>query len=244
MVPAAPTGYTRWVPDLQQTPEARVAVRGSAGVLIAGAASLVGVLVLLAAEGRWEPVENLDTGVAGSLHDAVRDHPSAVRALDVIAQVCGPAVFRVTVAVVAVVLWTRGWRRLAAWCLATVTFGGIVGVAMKYAVARARPVLPDPVAVAPGYSFPSGHALTSALCCGILLVAAAVTHTYARQVAALSVVLVAVTGLDRVALGVHFVSDVLAGWFTAGAIVLGGLAAVRLDRLRFRRRSAVGTTAA
>jgi membrane-associated phospholipid phosphatase len=230
----------------QMPPEARVAMRSMAGVLAGGAASLAGVLVLLLAEGRWDPIEDVDVGVATALHDAVRDHPNIVSALDVVAKVCGPGVFRAAVVLAAIVLWVRGWRRLAAWCGAVVVLGGLIGVGMKYAVARARPVLPDPVAAAPGYSFPSGHALTSALCCGILLVVAAVTASRAvqRAGAAAAAVLVLLTGFDRVALGVHFTSDVLAGWCTAGAVVLGGLGAVHLDRLRFRRRSRVGTTAA
>jgi membrane-associated phospholipid phosphatase len=225
-------------------PEARAAVRGTAGVLIAGAASLAGVLVLLITEGRWDPVQDLDHSVAGALHNAVRDRPAIVHALDVIAVVCGPAVFRTAVVAVSVVLWVQGWRRLAAWSTAVMVAGGIVGVAMKYAVGRARPILPDPVAVAPGYSFPSGHALTSALCCGILLVVAAATTGKVKTAAIAAGALVALTGFDRVALGVHYTSDVLAGWCTAAAIVLGSLHTARLARLRFRRKAPAGTTAA
>jgi membrane-associated phospholipid phosphatase len=221
----------------QLTPEARVAARGIAGVLIAGAASLAAVLGLLVAEGRWRPLERLDTGVAGHLHGAVVGHPTEIRTLQVLAVVLEPGVFRVAVAVVGVFLWVRGWRRLAIWSWVVAAVGGLVGVLMKYAVARARPVLPDPVAAAAGYSFPSGHALNSALCCGVLLVVAGVVlGPRAQRWCWLAAgVLVAVTGFDRVALGVHFVSDVVAGWAVAGAVVLGSLVAVRYERLRFRR---------
>jgi undecaprenyl-diphosphatase len=228
----------------EMPPEATVAVRGMAGVLAAGAVSLAGILALLAAEGRWDPVEDLDVSVATALHNAVRDHPAVVHALQVVAVVLGPGVFRTVVGLVAVALWVRGWRRLAAWCVAVAAVGGLIGVGMKYAVARARPVLPDPVAAASGYSFPSSHALNSALCCGILLVVAIVAAPEARwQAVAIGAPLVVLVGFDRVALGVHFTSDVLAGWCTAGAVVLGALGAVRLDRLRFRRRARPGTQA-
>jgi membrane-associated phospholipid phosphatase len=224
-------------------PEAAVAVRGTAGVLAAGGVSLAGALILLAAEGRWDPLQDLDVSVATNLHEAVRDHPAVVRALDVIALVGEPTVFRVLVVVTVIVLWARGWRRLAAWCAAVMAVGGLVGVGMKYAVARARPVLPDPVAAASGYSFPSSHALNSALCCGALLVALAATNRRVKPAALAAAVVVALVGFDRIALGVHFTSDVIAGWFTAGAVVLGALAGVHLDRLRFRRRSRSGTPA-
>ena len=225
-------------------PEARVAARGVAGVLIAGAVSLAGVLGLLVAEGRWTPLERLDTGVAGDLHRAVAGHPTAIRTLKVLAVALEPGLFRLAIALVAVVLWVRGWRRLAAWAVAVAAVGGLVAVLMKYVVARARPVLPDPVAAAGGYSFPSGHAANSALCCGILLVVAhyLLAHRGRRLAWAAAAVLVLVTGFDRVALGVHFVSDVVAGWFVAGVIVFGGLVAVRPERLTFRRSTHRETT--
>jgi undecaprenyl-diphosphatase len=217
--------------------EARVAVRGTAGALVAGAVSLAGVLALLLAEGRWEPLERLDTGAAADLHRALVGHPIAIRTLDVLAVALAPNVFRVAVGVVAVVLWVRGRRRLAAWAVAVMAVGGLLGVALKYAVARARPVLPDPVAAAGGYSFPSGHALNSALCCGILL---ALGHRLLGRRAwawawAAAAVLVLVTGFDRVALGLHFVSDVVAGWFVAGTVIFGSMSAVRREWLMFRR---------
>jgi len=218
-------------------PETEVAARGSAGVLAAGAVSLAGVLGLLLAEGRWEPLERLDTGVAGSLHRAVLGHPDAVRALRLVETALQPNAFRLLIAVVAGLLWVSGRRRLAVWSAVVTALGGLLGLLMKIAVARVRPVLPDPVAVAGGYSFPSGHALNSALCCGILLVVLAETGSrWLRPAMLAAAVVVLGIGLDRVALGVHFVSDVVAGWFVAGAVVFGGLLAVGPWRLKFRRR--------
>jgi membrane-associated phospholipid phosphatase len=231
----------------QQMPaEARVAARGTVGVLVAGAVSLAGVLGLLVAEGRWRPLERLDTRVAGDLHRAVAGHPAMIRALDWLAVAMQPGVYRAAIGLVAVVLWVRGWRRLAVWAVVLAAVGGALGALLKYAVARARPVLPDPVAAAGGYSFPSGHALNSALCCGILLV---IAHRLLGRraftlAAAVAAVLVLVTGLDRIALGVHFVSDVVAGWFVAGTVVFGGLVAVRPERLTFRRAKRGGSAGA
>jgi undecaprenyl-diphosphatase len=224
-------------------PETEVAARGSAGVLAAGAVSLVGVLGLLLLEGRWEPLERLDTGVAGSLHRAVLGHYRTVRALQFVETALQPNAFRVLIAAVAVLLWVSGRRRLAVWSAVVAALGGLLGLLMKIAVARVRPVLPDPVAVAGGYSFPSGHALNSALCCGILLVVLAETDSrWLRPAVLAAAVVVLGVGFDRVALGVHFVSDVVAGWLVAGTVVFGGLLAVGPWRLRFRRHAPRGST--
>ncbi len=95
--------------------------------------------------------------------------------------------------------------------------GGILGVLLKLLVDRARPAFPEPVAHASGYSFPSGHALNSMLGVGVLLLVFLPvlrgTGRIIAYVAGAAVVLL--TGYDRVALGVHYVSDVLAGWVVA-----------------------------
>ena len=49
-------------------------------------------------------------------------------------------------------------------------------------------------------------------------------------------VLVLLTGFDRIALGVHYVSDVVAGWFAAGAVLAG--TTVAFGAWRGRQREA------
>ena len=110
-------------------------------------------------------------------------------------------------------------RRRASWLGATMAVGGGLDPVLKDAVARPRPVFEHPVALAAGYSFPSGHALTTMLlaACIVLL-----THGPARGrplrkglVWAGAVLVILITGADRVGLGVHYVTDVLAGWLAA-----------------------------
>src|SRR4029077_4637641 len=74
-------------------------------------------------------------------------------------------------------------------------------------------VLPDPVSTAPGLSFPSGHALGASIgCCLLLLITLRFLPRGARVVAVVAAALiVGLVALARVVLGVHFVSDVLAG---------------------------------
>ena len=162
-----------------------------------------------------------------------------MHALDVLAIALDPWVFRAAVVAVAIWLWRRGATRLAIWAALTMVIGGVLGVVLKLIVARARPALPNPVAHASGYSFPSGHALNSFLCVGILiLVFLPVLRPAGKAVAyAVGAALVLLTGYDRVALGVHYVSDVLAGWGCALAVIAGTAAAFEIWRREHGRPS-------
>jgi undecaprenyl-diphosphatase len=99
---------------------------------------------------------------------------------------------------------------------------------VKAVMARARPDILDPLVVEHGFSFPSGHATLSMTAYGVLAVLVMRTRL-PRAVRAVIVValgtLVALIGLSRVWLGVHFPTDVLAGW-TTGAVVVAGYAAL------------------
>jgi undecaprenyl-diphosphatase len=108
--------------------------------------------------------------------------------------------------------------------LGAVTIGiATIGVeAVKAAVARTRPEILEPVIVERGFSFPSGHATLSMTAYGILaiLIGRSRLPTPAKVlVEAIAAVVVGLVGLSRVWLGVHYPSDVLAGWI-AGAVVV------------------------
>lgn len=208
----------------QSTPaQARLAVRLAVGAALSGALTVPFLGLLLLVEGRNERLEALDLGIAAELHAWALGHPVAVRVLLFLQEALSPNTFRVLVLVTAVVLWRSGARRLAVWAVVTTAAGALLGVVLKLLVHRARPSFPDPVALAGSYSFPSGHALGSFLGAGVLLVIALpVLRRRGRAVAwTAAVAVVGLTGFDRVALGVHYVSDVLAGWAAAGALLAG-----------------------
>jgi membrane-associated phospholipid phosphatase len=98
---------------------------------------------------------------------------------------------------------------------------------LKVAIHRPRPTLPSAIAHAPGGSFPSGHALTAVVGTSlIVLILLPLLRGAWRWVAwAAAVVVSLLSGTCRVLLGVHFVSDVLAGWVLGAAIVVGTTAA-------------------
>lgn len=192
-----------------------------AGLASVVAAPALGLLLLV--EGRYPRLEQLDRGVADSLNAWALQHDGVVAWLTFLQAALGPSTFRVLVLVAAVALWRAGSRRLAVWAVVTTVSGAVLGVLLKQLVQRARPAFPDPVAAAGSFSFPSGHAVGSFLGAAVLLLIALPVLRRAGRAAAwaLAVGVVLVTGFDRIALGVHFVSDVLAGWFVAAAVLVG-----------------------
>jgi membrane-associated phospholipid phosphatase len=202
----------------------RLALGALAGVLVAVPLALL----VLAVRTGWAPVRQLDRGVADGLHGWAAQHPLVVAFFKAIAVMFDPWTFRIAVLVLVVVLLRRGARRLAWWAAVTMTVGSVLGFVLKLAVARARPSFATPEAGAPGFSFPSGHALNSAVGTLVLLLVLSpvLPGVRARILARLiGALVVLVTGFDRVALGVHYLSDVVAGWLVAVALVAGTVAA-------------------
>ncbi len=101
----------------------------------------------------------------------------------------------------------------------------LLNLGAKQLFARARPTLWESIAPESSFSFPSGHAMGSmTLACVLVLLA---WHTRWRwPVLAVSAIFVALVGLSRVYLGVHYPSDILAGWTAALVWTVGMYALV------------------
>jgi undecaprenyl-diphosphatase len=141
------------------------------GAAVAGVVGLPFTFLLGLVATNWEPLHRFDTSVADAATTWLVDHPRIVDLLELVAVVFAPMTFYISAAIAAAWLWIRGARRLAAWVAVAAATGSALGVLMKTTVERGRPYIEDPLAHAPGYSFPSGHALNSALGCAILLLA-------------------------------------------------------------------------
>ncbi|GAA1987102.1 phosphatase PAP2 family protein [Catenulispora subtropica] len=203
------------------------------------AAALAG-LIAVAVESAWDPFRELDRRTATALHDHAAGHPLVIKTLIRVSEVGGPTPFRVLIAVVAVFLWIRGARRLALWAASTMVAGAVLDIGLKTLVDRARPHLPNPFAHAPGASFPSGHALTSALACGILvlLLLPLVGRAGTVVVWTVAAVVVFAVGYSRVALGVHWVTDVVGAWLLAVALLAATVSAFQTWRVEHGLRPA------
>ncbi|MGN6088617.1 MAG: phosphatase PAP2 family protein [Actinomycetales bacterium] len=223
--------------DPQARPTPTVWARLGAAVLVLVAVVAPFLLILLAVELRWPPLEHLDTGVAHSLHTVAASHPALVTFLVWVQQVLHPDVLRVLGVALVVWLWLRRERLVALWVAVALTVGGVLGLVLKLVVRRARPVLDDPVSSAPGYSFPSGHALNSCLAVAVALVVLLpmVGLAWRWVLIVTGVALVLLVGFDRVGLGVHYVSDVVGGWVLALAVVAATLKAIPAALPRHRR---------
>src|SRR5690606_35884340 len=110
------------------------------------------------------------------------------------------------------------WRRrvhLAVYLAGTALLGGGVNLVVKHLVDRERPIgtFDEPVASAAGPSFPSGHAMISTVAYGALLLTLLPLVPERRRslVVAATALLVAAIGFTRLALGVHWVTDVVGG---------------------------------
>ncbi|MGN9840020.1 phosphatase PAP2 family protein [Nonomuraea sp. H19] len=186
------------------------------------------------------PVDGLDAEAARNLHEYALAHPDVTRFLIVWTDLFGPWPWRLAVIAYAAWLLYKGALRLAAWAVTTVTVGGLLGLALKIIVARARPHLPDPVALAPGDSFPSGHAVNVTLGAGVIvLLVLPMLPRWGRAVAwAVACFLVLSVGYTRIALGVHWVSDVAAGIVLGAAVIAATAAAFETWRRDQGRRPA------
>lgn len=118
--------------------------------------------------------------------------------------------------------------------LAAVT-GGIIGSHfLKAGFERPRPDLVPHRAVVSSASFPSGHSMQAAatyLTLGVLLARVQKRRRLKIYILALAAFLTFLVGLSRVYLGVHWPTDVLAGWTAGGAwAILCWAVALRLQR--------------
>lgn len=114
----------------------------------------------------------------------------------------------------------NGKRHMALYLVASVCSGEGMDALLKDMFHRARPDLVPYLDVFSGASFPSGHSMMSALTyltIGALLARSTPRKRLKAYFLCVSILLTLAVGVTRVYLGVHWPTDVLAGW-TAGAI--------------------------
>jgi undecaprenyl-diphosphatase len=113
--------------------------------------------------------------------------------------------------------YLKGWRLSATLLLVSTVGGFLLTTFLKGVFERARPELFDSGYTAPFYSFPSGHAAIAVGFYGTLtLILAYRLRGFARWAVAIGgVLLVLLIGFSRLYLGVHYPTDVLAGFLAA-----------------------------
>ncbi|GIG91584.1 phosphatase PAP2 family protein [Plantactinospora endophytica] len=202
------------VSDVLRRPLGHFAERSLAGwALVAASGVGFGVLLLLVRL-HWEPLHAADHESAAWFNRVVSGNDGLVTVLRAITSLGGRPImiWLVTIAVVGLLIRRQG--RLAVYLIVTGLGALLLDPSLKELVGRLRPVVDIPVASAPGNSFPSGHALGSIVAYGALLLVflPAMRRGWRRVATAVVIAVVVAVGLTRIALGVHYVSDVLAGW--------------------------------
>ena len=210
-------------------------------VVVAGFSA--SVVVLLAADGhRPRPIDR------DLLRRAVRLRSPAIETMARGISHLGDPVYLTVLAVVAGLLLWRRWRSPGDGVvpLAALLLGSIIEVTLKRVVGRPRPPIRLHLVPETNPSFPSGHVTgTASLCFAVaLLLVPRLHHPVARGAALVGGgVLALLVGAARVLLGVHWPTDVVAGWFLglacAATTVLATEIAVAEHRSR-RRGSSVG----
>ncbi len=189
---------------------------------LVAAALFVAVLLLVAAQAEF--VIRTDHSVAADLHHYALRHHAFTTLMRAVSDLHKTAVWFVVMALVAGWLLLRRLQRLALFVVVTVLGSSLLNNVVKLLVNRARPHLSDPVAVAGGKSFPSGHAQAAIVGYGVLL--AVFLPIIPRRWRGLAVgvgsALVLLVGFARISLGVHYLSDVI-GAFLIGTVWLIGM---------------------
>lgn len=213
-------------------------------ISLAGVELVGGLLVLTVAA--WvfgavaEDVAEGDTRLDTRLADWLHDHASPgwttfFEAVTFLGNV--PTLGAVALASAVVLASKRRTAELQLLLLAAVGTQ-ILTLGLKLGFERERPFFPDPLATESSYSFPSGHASVSLAVYGTLgFILARHLADRRAQIGSLAAatVLVGLIGFSRLYLGVHFLSDVIAGFSVGLAWV--ALCAVLLHlRVRFRER--------
>lgn len=190
------------------------------GVTLALCSALL--LTLVAVE--WRPLIEADERIARTTHRWAVDERGLTHAFRILTDwVWDPLTLRLVCAAAMVwLVWRRSAWWTALWLAVTCALGTLLQQTLKALVDRPRPVWPDPVDSARYSAFPSGHAMTATVVCGLLLW---LLHRYDagravwRTAMVAAVISVVGVGLTRVWLGVHWPSDVLGGWILGAFVV-------------------------
>lgn len=186
------------------------------GAPLAVVGSCAAVLALLGAAVRTDAgaLLDLDSSVSRALY-AGDDRPAALTALLEVLTAPGLSLVRYALAV-PVLIWLvsrRAWRT-ALWLVIAAVFVRHVTSALKEFFDRTRPAFEDGGADYGSLSFPSGHSsgIATLVTIGLVVAWPHLAPPARRLWAGAGVLLVLLVGFTRMWLGVHYLSDVLAGW--------------------------------
>jgi len=205
---------------------------GLAPIITVSSAALVFAILLVLVRLQWAPLESVDRGAANHLNSLVAGHSALVSAIKGITWLGSDGVLWVVILGATILLAVRRRWRLAVYLLVTGAGAIVLDPILKSLVGRLRPVVAHPVAHGTGDSFPSGHSLGSIVCYGALFLVfvPATRGRWRTAFTTVVVALIALIGISRLLLGVHYLSDVIGAW--AVGITWLGLTAFAFELTR------------
>ena len=174
----------------------------------------------------WQPLFQLDHSLGRWPEDWTSGQPAVSSGLQAIEYGFDTLPMTVVSTVVVILLLVRRHLRAAVWTAVVMLGASLTTYFLKRFFQRDRPVWQDPIHTLSSFSFPSGHASGIASGMGVAIVLTLIfvrRRSVRRGLVGFWVLLVLLVGLDRVFLGVHNVSDVLAGYALGFVWVLGAM---------------------
>lgn len=202
------------LPEAEATPQPAKLIEGLALAGLLAALLSLFLFAKLASEMREGETAGFDNAVRGWVHQFAS--PGMTQAMKFIS-LLGYDILLAELAIAILIFLRIGWRRAAIWLSVTMVGSVLLDVTLKHVFHRHRPV-PYFGDAPHSYSFPSGHALASFCFYGVLagLIVDRVERLSVRvAVGVLAAVVVLAIGISRIYLGVHYPSDVVAGYIAA-----------------------------
>lgn len=166
--------------------------------------------------GEQDWLVHFDRSLSASLHEHSTLHTVRIfRFVTDLGNVSTLASIGLLIAIALVVSWR--WQLLCVWAIALLG-AGFINEFLKNTFQRVRPQLLNPWITESGWSFPSGHAMGSLVVYGMLAysIGLMVSSRALRVcIVFVSISLVIAIGFSRIYLGVHYFSDVIAGYLAA-----------------------------
>ena len=230
------TRLQRWIGRYVPNVEAAMALYLAIGF----AALMAGLLAFgaIAEEVREGDAQGMDEAILRWVH--THANPVLTETAIEVTALGGSATVLMVILTASVFLWVaeHRWSVLLLWVAMAGTMA--LNVVLKGAFDRPRPsVVPWQVTDVKLASFPSGHAMTSAvvyLTVAYLVMRLTPRPALRRATLAAAMTLVVLIGLTRIYLGVHYPTDVLAGWIAG--FVWATFCALGIEMLRARRQHA------
>ncbi len=160
-------------------------------------------------------IVQFDVALANALHNAATT--GSTSAFRIISLFGGTLLFGWSFVVGLIFAWRRQWLGFIMWGI-TIVGGEVLNTVLKLFFARPRPTFASPLVIERFYSFPSGHAMMSFIAYGMLayIICVLLKNNAQRLLVLLATgFIIILIGTSRIALGVHYFSDVLAGYSVA-----------------------------